>query len=497
MKRFILTITTALFTVLGFTQVSLDSTFGNNGVVRTPIFPDNLLINSIAFQNDSSIIAAGYTFSLQYKFKIIKYFPNGLIDISFGANGIATIPNQGIPEDILVQNDGKIVVAGYTNDSPPQNITMRFLPNGILDSSFGANGIVQVNLSSSTNDGISGMTIQSDGKIVAGGWSDGKFLVMRFLENGILDSSFGLNGIVLTTLEAISSIWSIEIQNDGKIVAAGATEVNSGVNPKFALARYNTDGGLDNTFGLAGKVIIDVNTSFEDFASSLIIQPDGKIVAAGTNSARCVIIKLNTDGSLDNNFAINGIFTDNSILSIEDIALQPNGKILAVATGSPIKIYRFNQDGSKDFGFGNLGIVTFDIANAGESSKSLEIQPDGKIILGGSAKETSNPSEGLLVRFNNDIETNVNESHEFNNKLFVFPNPANDWITIYPADKQLSGKVKVEIFDLMGKQVISDTKTPSENKINLNISILKNGIYLLRLTFQDGTSEVFKVSVNK
>lgn len=496
MKTILIFILAILLAVTSFAQVVLDSTFGNNGIVRTAILSDNLVLSGLAFQSDYKIVAAGYTFG--YHLKTVRYLPTGVIDISFGTNGITTISNFGVPTDVQVQNDGKIVIAGYTN-APSKNIMARYLVNGTLDSTFGGIGIVQAVVGIPTNNGISEIAFQPDGKIVAGGWAGNQFLVLRLFDNGTLDSTFGTGGMVTTSLLSFSSIWSLALQNDGKIVVAGATS-SSYPSSDFAIARYNTNGSLDSTFGVAGKVITNLYSfgDADDFASSLRVQSDNKLIVAGTVGGKCALVRYNINGSLDTSFGLNGVVTDSSILSVVDIALQSDGNILALATGSPIGITRFKSSGIKDINFGNSGTIITDISVGGENAECLELQADGKIVLGGSVKDSSTtPVEGLLIRFNNDVGVGFNEFQTMNNQSVVFPNPANNWLTV-SVKKSILGKIKIEAFDLAGKLVLVDNQPLQNEFLQVNVSsIINNGIYLFKLTFPDGTNDVFKVSVNR
>jgi len=127
------------------------------------------------------------------------------------------------------------------------------------------------------------VTLQGDGKIVTTGTSavgNGDFVVIRYNINGTLDNNFGTLGIITTDFNGNDDEpYSVVIQGDGKIVVAGLTHI-TGVNLDFAVARYNSGGTLDNTFGTGGKVTTPVGTA-NDWATSMALQSDGKIVVAG------------------------------------------------------------------------------------------------------------------------------------------------------------------------------------------------------------------------
>src|SRR5215471_8871134 len=155
--------------------------------------------------------------------------------------------------------------------------------SGDLDSTFGTGGKVSLPLPGS-NDSVRGTAIQSDGKIVVAGSDSNDFTLARYNTNGTLDSSFGSAGEVVTDFSGgADQAFAVAIDSSGKIVVAGSAANPSTVNPTgtdFALARYNTNGSLDMTFGSGGKVVTDFNGG-PDQASALIIDSNGKIVVGG------------------------------------------------------------------------------------------------------------------------------------------------------------------------------------------------------------------------
>ncbi len=200
------------------------------------------------------------------------------------------------------QPDGKIVVVGVIgrgNDVRSVNFGLvRYNPDGTIDTAFGTGGRVttdffdiptEVHRQASTS-----LVIQPDGKIVVAGAVAGEinafndfftkydFALARYNSDGGLDTTFGSGGKVITDVVANQSdaIGSLALQTDGKIVAAGITG-NRTVKPGFALVRYNSNGGLDPAFGTNGKVITPIPNFGDAGSYSLIVQPDGKIVAGG------------------------------------------------------------------------------------------------------------------------------------------------------------------------------------------------------------------------
>lgn len=212
---------------------------------------------------------------------------------------------------------------------------------GTLDLSFGNNGIVLTDVGE-YDDGCRAAAVQADGKIVLGGYyydgSNNIFAFVRYLPDGSLDNAFGTSGIVTIVIgKSGDELFDIAIQGDGKILAVGYTFSDALGKATMAAMRLNTDGTLDNNFGEQGIAIIDFGFEISSYAMAVALQDDGKIVVAGynvydsSNEVNCAYCRLNPDGTLDSSFGINGIL-DWSILSmdnyINNVAMQGDKIIL-------------------------------------------------------------------------------------------------------------------------------------------------------------------------
>ena len=205
----------------------------------------------------------------------------------------------------------------------------------IPDPAFGARGKVTTDFGD--DDCAYAVSLQTDGKIVAAGYSRGGskdvFALARYNNDGSLDGTFGTGGKVTTTIGDAARVYAISLQSDGKIVAAGYSTI--GGNNVFALARYKSDGSLDSTFGTDGKVTTSIGAD-NDEACAVSLQTDGKIVAAGYsfvgNRFVFALIRYNNDGSLDSTFDSDGIVTT-AIGSKHNwayaVSIQTDGKIVA------------------------------------------------------------------------------------------------------------------------------------------------------------------------
>ena len=392
----------------------LDTTFGTGGKTTTAILSEDDFASSAAIQSDGKIVVAGDTKNgTYYSFALVRYNMDGTLDTSFDSDGkaITDIGNNNVyATSVAIQSDGKIVAAGYSyNGSKFDFALVRYNTNGTLDTSFDNDGKVITAIGSDT-DRAQSVAIQSDGKIVVAGYSNNgsnlDFALVRYNTNGTLDTSFNSDGKVTTTIGSGNDYaYSVAIQSDGKIVVAGEAYIGS--NFDFALARYNTDGTLDTTFDSDGKVTTAI-VSGRDAANSVAIQSDGKIVAAGrimNNKEDFALVRYNADGSLDTNFGTGGKVTTD-IGSDDDtansVAIQADGKIVAAGysdNGSNLDfaLVRYNADGSLDTNFGAAGKVTTDIGTT-DVGVSVAIQSDGNIVVAGHSKNGGN-SDFALVRY--------------------------------------------------------------------------------------------------
>lgn len=305
----------------------LDPSFGNNGLVTTSIRGVWDRIFDIALQADGKLVVTGASLDpatnpRQDDIVTARYLPDGRLDPSFDGDGIAITPIGGSDEwarGIIIQRDGKIVVAGAscnalacdTDNGNFDFAFVRYNPDGSLDPSFNDDGKATFATSILTHsDGASRLVLQADGALVAAGGRNkgdanyrqlGDFALVRVLPNGQLDTGFGQGGWVKTPIGLdVSSANDIAYRGDGKLVVVGAAAYNT-VNNDFAIALYNRDGSLDPGFGNAGTGIVTLPLGVgDDHANAVNLQPDGKIVvtgAADSGSYRLDFAALRLEGS--------------------------------------------------------------------------------------------------------------------------------------------------------------------------------------------------------
>ena len=408
--------------VTSATAGGLDTSFGGDGKIVTNLTRRDDAASALAIQADGKIVVAGDG--------IARYNSDGTLDTSFSGDG-KLMTGFGASA-VAIQADGKIVVAGWAgvqSGRGPYDATFalaRYNRDGTLDASFGVKGRVRTDFTAGW-DGASGVAIQADGRIVvvgtAGSGPDTKFALARYNNDGTPDASFGGNGKVVTDFTAWrDGAKGVAIQADGRIVVVGiAGEGQVRVmsasrwarwrprDAKFALARYNSDGTPDASFGVKGKVKTDF-TSGSDSANGVAIQADGKIVAAGEagNSSgrpKFALARYNSDGTLDASFGGGGkVMTYVSAWDAANgVAIQADGKIVAAgvaaANAGNFALARYDSDGTLDASFGVDGKVTTDFTPRSDGAAGVAIQADGRIVAAGWANSGRAKMKVALARY--------------------------------------------------------------------------------------------------
>jgi uncharacterized delta-60 repeat protein len=389
------------------TAGDLDLSFGSGGLVVNDLSPSTDGAIDVIFQADGKIVAGGYTTNSQGERDSVlrRYNTNGSLDTSFGSDGMTVTDFKGGWSDqglaLAAQPDGKII--GVASSYNPNDFTFpfdarwgvaRYTSNGALDKSFGTQGKTVTDLSKGT-DTVTGVALQADGKIVVSGNTNGfaggdNFFVARYNANGSTDNTFGAGkGYVITDFGGSDGSAELAIQGDGKIVVVGRGGPLGDLN-QFAIARYNTSGSLDPTFGSGGKVL----TAFNDGALDVLVQPDGRIVVSG---GTIVARYLSLNGSLDPSFGVGG--AGYVVAGGHSLTAQADGKLVLgnkesfyedLGDGSNIQSSRFvltrisGVDGSVDTSFGTSGRVTTYLTEPGKRGSNqlnaVAVQADGHIV---------------------------------------------------------------------------------------------------------------------
>ncbi|MFN7045895.1 MAG: T9SS type A sorting domain-containing protein [Flavobacterium sp.] len=391
--------------------------------------------------------------------RIVRFNVDGSIDTSFNTE----TGFNGSVWTIQQQTDGKILVGGdFTSyKGIAENRIVRLNADGSKDSSF--------NTGTGFNSTVFTIEQQTDGKILAGGQftsynSATENRIIRLNTDGSKDTSFitgtGFNGTVLT----------IQQQTDGKILIGGSFANYNGNTSSTRIIRLNLNGNIDNSF--------NSGTGFTNIVNKIKIQSDGKIIVTGAftgynGAEENRIIRLNTDGTKDTNFNTGSGFNGQAL----NATIQTDGKILVGGQFTSYngtaenRIIRLNTDGSKDSSFntgtGFNGLV-----------RTIKQQTDGKILVGGSfALYKGNNSSAYLIGLHSEVSLNTTGFNN-TNSLVLYPNPVKNILNIKSTDFiNLKG---VKIFDLQGKLIIEDT-----NDI-INVSSLSKGLYIIKVETEEG-----------
>jgi uncharacterized delta-60 repeat protein len=396
-----------LFSVLGWCGAGdLDVSLNGKGYVFTQMETKDLGVLDLTIDKKERIVTVGSAKDGpgNGQVALVRYESDGTLDTSFGHGGkVFTLLNHfGVGTAVKTLDDGKIVVAAYDMDGERDDVNftlIRYKEDGTLDSDFGNNGIVEQK-AGGLCDGAMNMAVTGDKYLLVGksgknGCDEGDFALLRFNNDGSIDDGFGENGAVVVEVNNTDEeAHGVLIQPDGKIVVSGY-----GFGGKFVVFRLNENGSADTSFNTTGFVTItfDENGSTSD-SVKIALQKDGKIVVVGTveydetlnQPSHVAVARLDTNGSLDTTFGYNGkvlLRHSPTYDQAEDIVIQKDGKIvIAGQKGNKMAVIRLTKDGKPDDTFGQHGFMTLnaDIDYQG-IAHAVELQKDGKIVIGGYA----------------------------------------------------------------------------------------------------------------
>jgi uncharacterized delta-60 repeat protein len=327
---------------------------------------------------------------------------------------------------IVLQSDGKIIVAGESSGGGDGGFAVvRYNADGSLDTTFDIDGKVTTDFGGL--EYARSVALQSNGKIVVAGYNGisssggGDFAVVRYNADGSLDTTFDGDGKVITDFGGWDEAESVKIDSNGRIVVAGYSGISSSGGGDFAVVRYNTNGSLDSSFGANhnGKIITDVGA--EEYAHSVIVQSDNKIVVIGdtaissSGASDFALVRYNADGSLDTDFGQDGkITTDfDGCDFVGGVTVQSDGKIVVVGESYALSntasgdqdfvLVRYNADGTPDTTFSGDGKIVADFGG-GDSARSVAVQADGKIVVTGYSSPAGSSGGGdvIVARYNAD-----------------------------------------------------------------------------------------------
>jgi uncharacterized delta-60 repeat protein len=357
----------------------------------------------------------------------------GFLDPAFGNQGLTQVafPRQGTfntsaeGNAVAVQTDGKILMAGWahpTINGGEDFAVARLNTNGTLDSTFGNGGLVTVPFDlggvNNNDDEANAVVIQADGRIILGGFCDtavdGKdWALCRLMPNGTLDTSYGanktgkinLNFAIFVNNGLDDEIFGMALQQNGDLITVGDSVFNG-----FCVARWNTDGTIDGSFGKGGQMNqVLAGSSLGQHAAAVAIQSNGQILVAGNANNDMALMRVNTNGTVDGSFAASGFFyagfaNANGFNSGTGaaIALQPNGQILLAGSATKnanqdFAVVRVNPTGTIDGSFGAAGgritigfnmQTNFGFTSNADRASGILVDTAGRIYITGTADKS-------------------------------------------------------------------------------------------------------------
>lgn len=439
---------------------SLDPSFGDNGKLIYDSYRGQDHFLKLLLKENGKILACG-TISFHAAL-IVQLLPNGTYDNSFGTNGVAQDEDINYNmADAVLQPDGKILTGGSYGFNPYQwqMSCARYLANGNLDSSFGNKGKVITNLPGSSEQ-ILGIAIQQDGKIVGAGNSSGFDnieTIVRYTSQGVLDKSFGTNGVVYTNYPTgWASARDVMLQSDGKIITAVSNFDYDADYGYYAVNRYQTNGNLDSSFGNNGFAITQVG--YNDYPTASLLQSDGKVLITGytyiLSAASFAIVRYLGDNvekyvHIKHWLHRHGITWDDKPdnLSYYAVERSSNGNSFSEITRI------FNRNNQTQFSYEDNAPL-----NGTNYYRLRTVSTDGAVAY---SNVISISDEGSAIK--------------------VYPNPAQNNLQI--EGLSATEKTKLTVLDFSGN--IKATVVANNSSYNLNISHLKQGNYILRIETND------------
>ena len=417
----------------------------------------------------------------------------------------------------LIKNDGKILIGGFTTDYAVYwSLLMQLNADGTPDLSFGDNGVVLHTMGVYENI-IYALAIQDDGAILTAGYSQNSEYknvptVLKFSETGILDTSFGTDGAATIPVTEVDNDFSaISLQSDGKIVAAG--HISNGMNWfSLLVARFDASGVLDPTYGTDGIVNMNLGNVDDEFYDMVMLDNDeailtGFVVSQPDFNFKLLLMKLDNYGYPALGFGLDGYTIWGEVpFSFGDVmALQPDGKILVAGSTGELApgnndwaLWRFNADGNIDNTFGTDGVATIDLFGNADEALGLALYQD-KIIVAGKTRNAENRLDFAVAEFINDNYFNVSVPETASKSDFVVtPNPVKQ-NNIANLDYELnqSEEITIELVNVSGTSVFQmpvGKQNAGKQSLQLNLPAgLNNGVYFIKVKGSLSTYLVQKI----
>ncbi len=472
----------------------LDSSFNATGIVTTTFGTQTSdRAYSIAVQPDGKSVVAGHTAGGSIgstRSCLSRYLNNGNLDPAFSSDGKVTLLVGEACEAhaLALQPDGMMVIAGfYVLSDVYYPFAARFKSNGAPDNTFGINGVAKLPVPGFAES----VVVQSDGKILLGGHSEGRMMLLRLLPGGSPDPAFGNAGLVFSDLgsDRDDRIQALALQPDGKIVAAGSSMIFP-TSSWALLVRFLPDGSLDAGFGQGG--FAQVQAAAIEAVEDLAISAGGSIVVSGSVNQNEVwsllVARFKADGVLDLNFGDNGFLLRNYDLSTygKSIGLLHDGRIVVV--GSVYKGFkndflaaRFTPDGADDPSFGDDGKALLSLNTFYDVLLDLAVLPDDRFVAAGHYLPFTNGH--VVMRFTDKAVTSGLDVVATADAFRVFPNPLQENSALYfqaSANRQVLAVCLMDAGGRILRQYVPVSDMPAgEQMLPLQAGNVPAGAYFL------------------
>ncbi|KAB8151829.1 T9SS type A sorting domain-containing protein [Kordia sp. TARA_039_SRF] len=511
MKRLLLIIySIGIFTVNAQNSGDLDITFGNNGFSWAGAGPLDDYLSDLLVDSNGGIIGLGtvYEGGSTHDFALVKVTSDGVDwDSNFANNGIntstqiSTSPYSGIIG--VLQQDGKILASGSQGGG---FAVVRYNFDGSLDDTFSGDGKLFINVLS---NGISNfetpinMKLFNDSSIMVigrlnDGWGNNFTYLSKINSDGTIDNSFGTDGsITFSSYVAQKALF----YDDNDFVAA-ITEDSF-----LKIKKYSTDGQLDTSFGVSGETSIEIEQNIT--LGDLVLDNQNNIYLTGYWSndddnidySQSWLLKLNSNGEIDNTFGINGIqllsvvnYSDSrsefpKSIILDNGLLYVGGYYNTTYSSTSFKGYVacFDLNGNLNNSFGTNGIIS--LGNTLNKVKKIKIDNDGKILIAGD--DTYSDDDFMFARIHTSNSLSV-EDINIDTTIKLFPNPVNDLLKIQ-TKKSLINQIK--IYNNLG-QIITDIVNVNKYSYYVNTASLQQGIYHIKIIDEKGNTFNSKILKN-
>ncbi len=501
------------FFLAGQTPGTLDLSFGNNGITLTDFNTLDGVGRASAIQADGMIVIGGSAYNGNVdNISFTRYLPDGTLDVAFGSGGIVTVVMEDTEEklyDIAIQPDGKIIGVATHIDYESNMVIIRLNTDGTMDSTFSNDGILFIDFDLPTDSYGMSLDLQEDGKIVAAGYlydmaGDIQSALCRLNPDGSFDNSFGTNGIVIHDILSKKNFINNVVLQGEKIIIGGLSfsDSDSGF---VTLSRFDANGLPDMSFGVSGNVEVFVPLEFwdQDPEGHMCLDAEGRIIFAGYvigDGNQIAVHRFEFNGSPDNSFGDNGM----SVIPVEGntrayaVTTQYDGKIIAggyqwIDNYADFAMVRYLEDGSPDstFGADGTGVVITHVSSGGyypdNRIYSLNVHTNGRIIAAGSAFNAAGNIDFAVAGYYSGLNVGIKTHETSNINLHINPNPVKDK-AIITFNLNEPGMVQAEVINTSGSIVAKITDefySAGEHQLRWDGGGLAAGVYIIKMTVGD------------